>query len=172
MYVVNDKKSAIKEVQKFLYEIAQTEADISYVTIDGYYSEQTRLAVTEFQRLKSIEENGRVDKQTFDLLYSAYIDALNTKLSSDFGLNSLNFPLKMGDSGNDVSILNSILRELGTYYRELAVPYGDFFSNDTEQAVNEMQRHLLLEESGTVSESFLGRLKKEVTGRENFKQTK
>lgn len=172
MYLINDEKSAIKEIQKFLYVISQREKTIPHIAVDGYYGDETRIAVTEFQRLNFIEENGKVNKETYDLLYILYLDVLNEKNSSDTGLNSERFPLKMGDSGNDVAILNSILRELRQYYRELPITYGDFYSPDTENSVKEMQKHLRQEANGIVSESFLAILKKEIGNREKSKTNK
>ena len=169
MYSVNDKQSAIKEVQRFLYVISQKEKSIPYVSVDGYYGDETRLAVLEFQRLNFLEENGTVEKETYDILYKTYLEILDDVNASENGLNSDNFPLKSGDSSNDVAILNSLLRELYQYYRDLSLPYGDFFSKETEISVKEMQKHLLEEESGIVSERFLEKLKKENNNRKIFK---
>ena len=45
------------------------------------------------------------------------------------------FPLKIGDSGNNVTELNNLINELSFYYRDLAKVYGDFYSKDTENSV-------------------------------------
>lgn len=172
MYPINDKQSAIREIQKFLFVISQKEKSIPHVSIDGYFGDETQLAVLEFQRLYMSELNGKVDKETYDLMYEKYIEVLEERNVSDTGFDSEKFPLKKGDSGNDVSVLNSVLRELYAYYKELSVPYGDFFSLDTESAVKEMQRHFMENESGIVSEQLLSKLKKEVNNREIFKNTK
>ncbi len=169
MYQLNDKQSAIKEIQRFLYVISQKEKTVPYVSVDGYYGDETRLAVLEFQRLYFLEESGTVEKETYDMLYKTYLEILDEVNASENGLNSDNFPLKSGDSGNDVAILNSLLRELHQYYRDLPLPYGDFFSKQTENSVKEMQKHLFEDESGIVTESFLGKLKKEANNRESFK---
>lgn len=169
MYQLNDKQSAIKEIQRFLYVISQKEKTLPYVSVDGYYGDETRLAVLEFQRLYFLEESGAVEKETYDMLYKTYLEILDDVNASENGLNSDNFPLKSGDSSNDVAILNSLLRELYQYYKELSLPYGDFFSKETENSVKDMQKHLLEEESGLVTKSFLGKLKKEVNNRESFK---
>ena len=169
MYQLNDKPSAIKEIQRFLYVISQKEKTLPHVSIDGYYGDETRLAVLEFQRLNFLEESGTVEKETYDTLYKTYLEILDEINASENGLNSESFPLKLGDSGNDVSILNSILRELCKYYKEISPPYEDFFSRETEESVKQLQRHLLEEESGTVTESFLGKLKKEADNRKSFK---
>lgn len=172
MYLISDKKSAIKEIQKFLFVISQREKSIPYVTVDGYYNDETRLAVAEFRKLYMHESTGKADKETYDRIYEIYLEAVNEKESSDNGMNSGNFPLKIGDSGSDVAILNAILSELSMYYRDLLAPYGDFFSYETENSVKEMQRHFLEKETGVVSEVFLGKLKKEVNIREKFKKGK
>ena len=51
MYPLSDKVSAIREVQKFLHLISDKKGStIPRVSIDGIYGEETRGAVSEFQR--------------------------------------------------------------------------------------------------------------------------
>ena len=172
MYLTNDKKSIIKEIQNFLYTIYQIENYIPYVSIDGYYGEETRLAILEFQRKNGLIQSGTVEKSTFDLLYREYLKALETKSASMNRATSSNFPLKISDNGIEVLVLNSILLKLGAYYKELDVTYGDFYSKTTEKAVKEMQKHLLEKEDGMVTELFLSKLKDELLNREILNQTK
>ena len=172
MYDYNDKSAAIKEIQRFLSIISQKDESIPHVTVDGHFSEETRLAVTEFQRLNSLDATGTVDKLTFDLLYEIYTGIMLEYGVADENFDLKAFPLKIGQSGSDVAQLNTVLTELEAFYKELIKIDGDFFGADTEYSVKEMQRHLLEDETGYVDNVFFNRLKKELKIRQKFSNTK
>ena len=167
MYSVNDKKAAIFEVQRFLFVISQKN-DISHLSVDGFYSTETENSVRDFQKLHSLDVNGTVNRETFDMIYSEYkkikkYDALSCR-AEDIDA----FPLKMGDSGNNVSDLNTLIRRLSQFYRDLPKPYGNFYSKDTEKAIRLLQRYARNEENGKTSLEFFYILKKELLNRQKF----
>lgn len=168
MYDYNDKSTATREIQRFLSIVSQKDKSIPHVTVDGNFGDETRLAVTEFQRLNNIDQTGIVDKLTFDILYSVYLARISESELSDLNFNPNDFPLKIGDSGSDVETLNSLLSELRVFYRELIKIEGDFFSGDTEYSVKQMQGHFREEQSGYVDNNFFNRLKKELKIRRKF----
>ena len=172
MYDYRDRGAAIMEIQKFLSIISEKHKSMPHVTVDGYFGEETRLAVIEFQALNNLELNGIVDKVTFDMIYGEYSELLLERSLIDENYNPNAFPLKRGDSGNDVDTLNKILRELRVYYKELIMTEDDFFNADTEYSVKEMQRHLGKEINGIVDNVFLNRLKEELKIRRKFISTK
>lgn len=162
MYSVNDKKAAIRDLQRFLFIIGQNE-DIPHLSIDGFYSEETVEAVTAFQRLHNLEEDGKVGRVTFDAIYEAYTDAMNKSKSEVLDFDRALFPLKLGDSGNNVSVLNSIIRELSRFYKDLPLPHGDFYSLDTKYAIRLLQSYFRKTENGETSFDFFNTLKEEMT---------
>ena len=162
MYLIDDKKSAIRDLQRFLFVIGQKHG-IPYVSVDGFYGKETEDAVKEFQRLFALEITGTVKKETFDAIYDEYLKVIKGEdgESLDFSKNA--FPLKLGDSGNEVSVLNSFIRELSKIYKDLPLPYGDFYSSDTNNAVRLLQGYFRIEKDGEVSINLFNLFKREVT---------
>lgn len=165
MYNVNDKSSAIRELQRFLLLISQNYS-IPHLSVDGIFSEETRTAVEEFQRQNSLPVTGIAERETFDLAYKKYKEELLRLAMST----NKDFPLKIGDSGNNVTELNNLINELSFYYRDLAKVYGDFYSKDTENSVKLLQQYFLQIPSGTVNALFIERLKNELKERQKFEK--
>ena len=163
MYLINDKKAAIRDLQRFLFVIGQKHA-IPHVSIDGFYDPETENAVRTFQRIFSLEITGTAGRETFDAIYAEYLKIINGASGEKLEFSKTSFPLKLGESGNAVSILNAVIRELSkSYYKDLPLPYGDFYSIDTDKAVRLLQRYLRVEENGEVTLEFYNKLKREVT---------
>ncbi len=172
MYHISDKKGAIREVQKYLLAISQRADYLPHVTVDGFYGEETRLAVSDFQREYSLPITGTVNRETFDLLFEQYIYVTDTMEHEKNIFNIGDFPLKRGSGGNDVSVLNSMIRELAFYYRDLESPYGDYYSSVTEEAIKLLQGYFIEEKTGIVTVAMFDRLKEEIKARKNFPQAK
>lgn len=169
MYRITDEAFAIREVQRFLLIIAEREPSLPISAVDGIYGEDTRIAVTEFQKMKYINATGIVDKETFELLFFEADDIIKEKNNKATVIENEKFPLKLGDSGTDVSLLNTLLRHLSKFYKDIyELPYGSFFSKETENAVKIMQGVFQTDKTGTVSEGFIALLRSEVAARENF----
>ena len=169
MYRIDDRKSAIKEVQRFLLIISQNDDNIPKVAIDGFYTEETRIAVEEYQKQRGVKVTGVVDRETFDMLYSEADEIMLDAEIRRGVANAEAFPLKLGDSGADVSDLNTLLRELSHFYKDITeLPRGTFFSKITEGAVKIMQFHFKESESGIVTLVLYERLKEELYERGKF----
>ena len=168
MYNQSDKEAAIREIQRYLYTISQIEKTIPYLAIDGIFGDETKNAVREFQRLKRLPETGSVDNTTFDALYKDYVNILEARNQTNKIFNISLYPLNRGDSGSNVSIINSLISDLAKYYDIPNVPSGDFFNEDTENAIRSLERIFLFNESGSVSYPFEIRMKNELKFREKF----
>lgn len=168
MYTLDDKPAAIREVQRFLLTISQAEKRLPHITVDGFYSEETALAVTEFQKIHLLPQTGKVDKITFDILFSEHQRMLNEKASRDGVYTNGEFPLTRGKSGESVRILHSLISQLGEYYELSFSPTGDYYGNDTYGAIKEIQRIFKLEENGNVSEVLITLMHRDLKAREKF----
>ena len=164
MYYVDDKRAAITEVQRFLFVIGQKNG-LSHLSIDGFYTEETENAVREFQRSHLLLETGIVDRETFDLIYAEYGKIVKSDGECEALIYSAEYPMSIGDSGNGVSELNILIRELSRFYRDLPIPYGNFFSSDTSQAVKMLQKAFGKAETGEATAEFLADLKNELKSR-------
>ena len=168
MYNIKDKAAAIREVQRFLLVISQENDYLNHITVDGIYGEETKAAIYSFQSRNNIPATGITNKETFDMLYRKYTEYIKLKESEYQVFDKNKFPLKRGSSGNDVSTLNTMLRELSLYYKDLSSTYGDYFSAETEESVKLMQKYFLMDENGEVNIKTFNRIKEETEARKNF----
>lgn len=170
MYRIEEKEQAIRTVQQYLLIISQIDRELPHISVDGVYTDETENAVIIYQRKHSLEPTGRVDIETFDMLYGDARVILETEENKSMTFTEEKYPLSIGDSGNDVSRLNTLLRELSNNYLDIInPPYGDFFSRDTLAAIIIMQRIFRLPTTGEIDFNTLKRLDDEVFSRKNFK---
>ena len=55
----------VTELQNYLREISQGDANVRQVIPDGMYGQRTRDAVTDFQRSKNMPQTGEVNFETW-----------------------------------------------------------------------------------------------------------
>ena len=170
MYTINDTKAAILEVQRFLLAVSQIEKSIPNISVDGFYDEETKAAVIQFQRLHSLPETGKVDKSTFDILFFEYQKIIDRTEHINAVYGNDEFPLSLGSSGENVLILHALLSQLGNYYEFSKKPRGDYYGIETENVIKEMQRIFVMEESGYTDEELIVRMRAELEAREKFKK--
>ncbi len=168
MYHINDKNGAVREVQKYLLTISQTEEYLPHITVDGIYNEDTKLAVISFQHEMGLNETGKTDRETFDLLFSEYVRINESNDHEKNILNIKDFPLKRGSSGSDVAVLNTHIRELSAYYPDLGEPASDYFSSVTEDSVKLLQEYFLEDITGFADIKLFERIRKEANLRKKF----
>ena len=169
MYRVEDKPLAIREVQRYLLIISQNDPSLEAISVDGIYTEQTRAAVSQFQQNNAIFVTGTVDKTTFDLLYAEARRTIDDEEHKTRVSEPDKFPLRLGDSGHDVTMLNNNLRSLTEYYIDIEdIPYGSFFSRSTESAVKMMQQHFRENIDGEVTRKLFVRIEDELSARRRF----
>ena len=160
MYALSDTAAAVAEVQRFLHVISNTtHPEITRVSIDGIWGEETERAVIEFQRLSAIETTGKVDFETFDALYCAYSDAKGDIEARNYLITNEGFPLKVNMMNDDVLLLHMLISEIQKTYDYLTeVSKTTYFSATTEKAVLELQELLGIEASGSVDATMFERL--------------
>ena len=165
---MEDKISAIVEVQRYLHAAAESDERIPTSPIDGVYGNETRAAVKEFQRINGLCENGTADEETFRLLAFSASERETALAASHASAVDEEIPLRCGSHGASVRDLHTSLRSLSRYYELGDIPVGDFFVGETRDAVRTMQNIFRIEESGTADELLLLRLRREVIARKKF----
>ena len=165
MYFLSDTPAAIREVQKFLYVISdRIHNEVPRVAIDGIYGPGTEVAVRIFQQIYGLEESGKVDRSTFDILYIAYNSAMVDIALSDFILTDAGFPIVLGSQNNDVVLVHLLINELGKTYKDIGFvnTRSSYFSEESQNAVKELQKIFKLTESGEVDKLFFESMKQEL----------
>lgn len=167
MYRIDDKKSAIEEVQRYLHFIAERNIlDIPRVAIDGIYGDETKNSVIEFQKYKGMDATGVVDNETFDEIYKSFLESEFYYESENFLIDKALFPFKPGDIGDEVLLLNLMINTLAKEYKAVyPVKTNGYFSERTEAAVLDLRKIFMLEESSEIDLELYDRMQYEISVR-------
>lgn len=154
MYKIDAEREAIRQIQIYLLELSYFYGDLPHLTVDGIFGEETAEAVRAFQGKFGLTVTGEADPSTFALLFEEFEAAREERLGASQLIPAAAFPLRMGDSGSHVRILQSTLDEvLGTH-----IPKDGFFGRATEDGVRALQRRYLLPADGKVDRSLWQRI--------------
>ena len=124
MYRFYDEKDKIREIQKYLF-----------VTENGNYDERTSEAVRKVQSENNMEQTGKIDYDTFILIYLEYIEEKQRQmLKARF--NDVDFPLKLNSYSEAVSVTNEMLIRLSRFYGiQTNLRYSDYYGRRTESVL-------------------------------------
>lgn len=172
MYHITDKKSAVKEIQKYLYVISDTAyPEIPRVPIDGDFDDETRISVEKFQQIMGIEVTGSVNSETFELLYKEYLAVIEEKNTVDSIIGDDDFPLEIGSHSEDVRALHIIINELKETYAEIAyVGTGAYYNQTTAEAVKGLREIYMLKPADYVDKEMYSRLQEDIKARRRVKE--
>lgn len=158
-YTEKQKSEYVRELQKYLFHIAQKDKRIPAPSPDGVYGPETEAAVTAFQRHYSLSITGEVDKPTWDAIALEY--------HQSFGLNPIaidvfphgDYVMVPGDSGNLVLQLQLMLFVFAGAYSNMIEPeQNGIYGKETEMAVKSLQAVSMLPQTGEVDVQTWNRL--------------
>ena len=150
MYQIDDRISAVKELQRLL-DMNQT----------GFYDQKTRDTVLGVQSKYNLEQTGIVDYITFTSIADEFREKNNNKWNSDYLFNP-QFPYVKGDIGDNVGRINEALRiVLEDYVYEGTVPRGTFFDENTLSAAKFLRKIFNIESSDEIDEELMTRIMRE-----------
>lgn len=169
MYRIFDKKSAIYEIQKYLYRISDKCKDMPRVFPDGVWGDRSREATRYFQKNSNLDQSGSVDNLTFEKLYEEYLNTVFWGNAEKYPSSASDFPYKFGDRGSTVLKINHMVNELRRYYVDITqVKTNDFFTRDTESAVRDIRAVFSLPGAMEVDIPLYDRMIKELEIRYEF----
>ena len=114
----NERKEKIKQLQKYLREIAKKDNRIPLLVIDGLFLEETKRAVEVFQEIYGISITGEVDEETWNRIYKEYVDivgGLRSCLCLDV-LKNKDAQLNQGESGYIIYFIQVMLKRISEKY--------------------------------------------------------
>ena len=137
----------VEQVQFWLNVLAQFDARIPAVTVDGVFGTATTRAVKAFQSAYGLVSDGVVGKATWQAIYGAY-----QNMESDLNNNSYpGTPLRLGSEGVAVRQVQFWLRVAADNYIALeGVSVDGAFGSATRQAVLSFQDYFSLTADGVV----------------------
>lgn len=152
-YTEEQKRSHIREIQGYLYQLARQDERIPLVIPDGIYGPETVAAVRGFQQTASLPVTGEVDRRTWDAIVAAY-RALRQEALPIEVYPSTTYIIREGDDGTLVYMVQVMLNALADRYIDLSsVPVSGKYDAMTTKAVREMQERADLPTTGIVDQS-------------------
>lgn len=136
------KKEDIREAQIYLRVIAESDPDIPMVIPDGIYDSETEQAVLAFQNKYGLDPTGKIDAATWEQLYKAYLAsaAAFAPLDGITPLTANNVPLKEGDAGYVIYILQAMINTVAQFYDNTeGAPESGVYDSATADSVKQLQ---------------------------------
>lgn len=156
MYSEGDTGEQVRVIQYWLGWAAAFFETIPFVPADGVYGESTTNAVMQFQKQFGLPQTGVVNKETWNELYRVYAGILadnREEIDTSF-LHSIQMPLRMGDSGESVKMLQTKLNTLKKIYPEIpTVLETGTYGQKTRLGVMAVQRRNHLPPTGIVDQA-------------------
>ncbi|MBQ5591173.1 MAG: peptidoglycan-binding protein [Clostridia bacterium] len=139
-----ERKEKIRQLQRYLREIAKNDTRIPLLAIDGIFENKTEEAVTAFQTVYALPiTNGEVDEQTWNRIYEEFIKLKGIELScSCFDvLSNPDALLREGESGYAVYFLQVMLLRISDRYSNFPrVNVSGIIDEITLEALSEIKR--------------------------------
>ncbi|MBE6977211.1 MAG: hypothetical protein E7438_01015 [Ruminococcaceae bacterium] len=143
----------VRSLQTMLRVIGQDDGRELTVIPDGFFGEQTRNAVSEFQRSRGIPITGAADPSTWARISEEYPDAL-TRIGPAEPLQLILNPgqvLKAGESHPYLFLIQAMLAALESAYGSVTAPaLTGILDMPTGQAISDFQALSLLPVTGQV----------------------
>lgn len=151
-YKEGDTGEAVRIIQYWLSYISAFYKTIPAVSIDGVFGQNTENSVIQFQKQFNLPQTGMVDFTTWDDLYRVYIGILGDEQSFlDADTVEQFMPMKLGNTGENVRVLQQKLNELKNFYPEIpTIAETGTFGQRTRMGVQAVQRRMGIPVTGEV----------------------
>lgn len=136
---IGDRGDEVTDLQKKLKKLGYTNS------VTGYFGTTTEGAVKEFQKKNGLKETGAANSTTVNKITTAYNKAIETEEKTG---------LSVGQSGNAVTDLQKMLKELG--YTDSVTGY---YGVTTASAVKEFQKKTGLTANGIANDATVKKIK-------------
>ncbi len=136
---------------------------------NGIFDDKMENIVKEFQRKSKLRATGIIDTESFDRLISinksieefrAITNNIYREILRDNTEVGIKIPLKFGDTGESVYLLQKALNRLARYYGFLYhIKEDGIYGEETQNMVSKFQKYLLLKVDGVFGKDSLAKLK-------------
>ena len=150
-YTAAQRKQHIYELQTYLHAIALMDSSIPLVIPDGFYGNETILAVKAFQRKYGLPDTGNTDSATWNKIVSVYRSYQHSIPEPYAVFPSEKYVCSKGDKGQVVYVIQSMLKDIGKRYDNAPdVDVCGAYNDSTAEAVSRFQRWCGLPQTGKV----------------------
>ena len=144
----------VKVLQYYLSFIGEFNLKLPYVTVDGYFGQETYDAVLTFQKFYGLDVDGIVGESTWAMIANAY-DGVLTSLPSEYrSYSAFLYPgnaITTGASGKIIEQMQTFLRVISE--NDPAVPsvtVDGYYGDEMKNAVLAVQRINGLDQTGQI----------------------
>ena len=156
---LGDSGDDVVTIQQQLMRIRENYPAIPLIpTIDGIFGSSTDSAVRTFQEIFDLSVDGIVGKSTWyriSYVYSSVAklaETIGEGVSEIFSEDIPNNTISLGDTGNYVLLLQSLLDYISVFYPSVPnIEKDGIFGQNTEDAVRQFQKTFGLTETGIVT---------------------
>lgn len=139
-----DRGDSVLTLQYFLNYISLFVASVLSTDYDGVYGPSTATSVRSFQRTYGLDENGIVNRETWDKIEGVYYDIISGLEPNPSENAILPYPgriLAVGSEGDDVRVLQQYLNFISNTYQTIPKLNVDgIFGASTARAVSEFKK--------------------------------
>ena len=157
------ERDAIIMLQTYLRAQNLVDPTAPRVPIDGIFDSQTKNALIEFQLRNNLAPTGIADRTTWDLLYSQYIEILDSislpEAIIPFPSYPKNYSITLGEKSFLVAVLQYMLNEIGIVYNVFdALEINGEYDEETEKIIRDFQERNGLVPTGKTDRTTWGRI--------------
>lgn len=160
------EKDAIIMLQTYLRAQRFINENAPLIAIDGIFDTATKNALIDFQLRNGLAPTGIADRESWDLLYSQYLETLQSNALPDpiipFPSYPNDYTIKRGERSFLVATLQFILNEIGIIYNTFeAIEINGEYDEATESIIKDFQARNGLVPTGEVDRitwSYLARI--------------
>lgn len=164
------QKEAIRQIQRYLRQLAFFDQRITAPPVDGIFDTATEHALIAFQRQQDLPQTGQADYLTWTRLFESYIHSITDHEGplpvSIFPSAPENYTLSKGNTTFQTRVIQYLLNELSVSYTDTRLPKETLeqgvFDQNTVDAVRAFQRLNGLPITGEVDVRTWNRLTNEV----------
>lgn len=147
------ERDAILKLQTYLRAQSLRDPNAPQVPVDGIFDDATRIALIDFQLRNSLAPTGVADRETWDLLYSQYLEIIDESSLPDpiipFPSYPKDYSVKRGEKSFLVSIIQYMLNEIGIIYNTFeAIDINGEYDETTENIIRDFQERNFLPPTG------------------------
>ena len=162
-FPLSDPRSVIWSIQAMLQFLSRFDDSVLRVNPDGYYGDNTRHSVSEYQRTRGLAVTGEVDRLTLEHLVGEYDRSKDQNWHSGelypFERQLENEKISLDDEFDLVIVIQLMLETLSRYLDDIAVTeINGRYDAQTKDNVSEFQRISGIKETGEVDQETWNRL--------------
>lgn len=152
MYTPAQKKSHIRELQRYLHGISYHNPRIPLIIPDGYFGKETETAVRAFQREYGLRETGTANSETWNKIVEVYCELISRLPVALDVFPSPGYILRKGESGFLVYIIQVMLNQIRMVYEIFPeIEINGIYDNATANAVKAFQEISNLNTTGNIN---------------------